>query len=90
MSQTASLVVLDRRSELLALGAFLVEEFLHVRARQQICFRYAQDVERLLFGYESAAYSQPLLRHLLALLVGVLLRSLVVLLLPEVQNLFVS
>lgn len=69
-----------------ALLALLVEELLHVGARQQVRLRDAKDLERSLLGNESSSNSESLLGHLLALLVAMLLRLLVVLLSPVVQH----
>ena len=86
VSEAGALVVLDGRLQQLALLDILVEELLHVGACEQVRLGYAENLERLLLRDESAPDPKPLLRHLLALLVAVLLRLLVVLLPPVVQH----
>ena len=61
VSEASALVVLDRGLQQLALSALLVEELLHVGARQQVRLRDAEDLERSLLGHEATADSQPLL-----------------------------
>ena len=86
MGGAVALVVLDGRLQQLALGAFLVEQLLHVWAREEVRLGDAENLERPLLSDEAASDPQSLLRHLLALLVAVLLGPLVVLLLPVVED----